>query len=74
MHFRDKGIKRWPLKLLNYVDYFVQAYLWLETAVQVIVCLFWDFSSHSRIFHSFGDIPITSEGLQILTYAWHPLI
>ena len=26
---------------------------------------------HSRIFHSYGDITITSEGLQILTYARH---
>ena len=31
----------------------------------------WNFSSHSRIFHSFGDVTITGEGLQILTYAWH---
>ena len=29
------------------------------------------FSSHSRIFHSFGDITIAGEGLQILTYARH---
>ena len=26
-------------------------------------------SSHSRIFHSYGDVTITGEGLQILTYA-----
>ena len=46
----------------------------------LIVCLFaclfvcllvWNFSSHSRIFYYFGDVTITSEGLQILTYAWH---
>ena len=35
----------------------------------LFVCIF--FSSHSRIFHSYGDVTITSEGLQILTYAWH---
>ena len=29
----------------------------------------WNISSHSRIFHSFGDVTITSEGLQIVTYA-----
>ena len=29
------------------------------------------FTSHSRIFHSHGDVTITSEGLQILTYARH---
>ena len=27
--------------------------------------------SHSRIFHSFGDVIITGEGLQILTFARH---
>ena len=30
------------------------------------VCLFvWGFSPHSRIFHSFGDVNISSEGLHI---------
>ena len=33
-------------------------------------CLFdWGFSSHLRIFHSYGDDTITSERLQILTFA-----
>ena len=33
-------------------------------------CLFiWSFSSNSRIFHSYGDVTIASEGLQILTCA-----
>ena len=31
----------------------------------------WSFSSHSIFFHSFGDITIAGEGLQILTYARH---
>ena len=31
----------------------------------------WGFSSHSRIFHPYGDITIVGEGLQILTYARH---
>ena len=30
----------------------------------IFVCL--EFSSHSRIFHSFGDVNIAGEGLQIL--------
>ena len=35
-------------------------------------CMFvWGLSFHSRIFHSYGDITIASEGLQILTYARH---
>ena len=29
-------------------------------------------SSHSRIFHSYGDVTIAGEGLQILTYDRHP--
>ena len=34
------------------------------------VCLFvWGFSSHSWNFHSYGDVTIADEGLQILTYA-----
>ena len=36
------------------------------------VCLFiLSFSSHSRIFHSFGDVTIAGEALQVLTYARH---
>ena len=31
----------------------------------------WVFSSHSRIFHSYGDVTINGEGLQSLTYARH---
>ena len=35
-------------------------------------CLFdWSLSSHFRIFHSYGDITITGEGLQTLTFAQH---
>ena len=30
-----------------------------------------NFPSHSRIFHSYGDVTITGEGLHILTYARH---
>ena len=33
------------------------------------VCLL--FSSHSRIFHSYGDVTITEEGLQFFSYARH---
>ena len=37
-----------------------------------LVCLFvWGLSSPSRMFHSYGGIAITGEGLQILTYARH---
>ena len=36
------------------------------------ICLFvWSFSSHLRIFHSYGEVIINSEGLQMLTSARH---
>ena len=42
------------------------------TYLVCLICLFvWSSSSHSRIFHSYGDVTITGEGLQILTSAWH---
>ena len=37
--------------------------------LMLFVC--WVFSSHTRNFHSFGDITIISEGIHILTYTWH---
>mgnify|MGYP003692507677 CR=1 FL=1 len=40
----------------------------LET-FRFFVCL--DLSSHSRLFHSYGDVTITGEGLPILTFARH---
>ena len=36
-----------------------------------IFCFVWCFAYHSRIFHSYGDVTITGERLQILTYARH---
>ena len=41
----------------------------LETFRFLFVCL--NLSSHSRLFHSYGDVTITGEGLQILTFARH---
>ena len=35
----------------------------------LFVSQFWEFSSHSRIFHSYGNVTITGEGLHILTCA-----
>ena len=32
--------------------------------------MFFVCSSHSRFFHSYGDVTITGERLQIMTYAW----
>ena len=46
----------------------------MHTLMDIILCKFavvWSLSSHSRIFHSYGDVTIPGEGLQILTYARH---
>ena len=42
-----------------------------QNIIFIICLLVWGFSSHSRIFHSYGNVTITGEGLQILTYARH---
>ena len=42
----------------------------IDACRRLFVCLF-VCSTHSRIFHSFGDATITGEGLQILTHARH---
>ena len=40
--------------------------------VCLFVCLFvWGLSSHMRIFHSYGDVIITGEGLQFFTSTLH---
>ena len=37
----------------------------------ILILFVWSLSSHSRTFHSYGDITIAGEGLQIVTYARH---
>ena len=44
------------------------AFAWLFF---ILVCLFKVFSSHSRKFHSFGDVTIAGEGLKIMIYTRH---
>ena len=41
---------------------------WYPSLFSLFVC---GFSSNLRIFHTYGDVTITGEGLQILTYARH---
>ena len=41
----------------------------INKLTETMVCL--SFSSHSRIFHLLGDVTISGEELQILTYARH---
>ena len=46
--------------------------IWPTKPTVIVFCLlFWGLSSHSRIFHAYGDVIIYSEGLQMLTYARH---
>ena len=43
----------------------------IDCEVKLLFCFVCGFTSHSRIFHSNGDVIITGEGLEILTYARH---
>ena len=45
-----------------------------KVVVYLFACLFvyLEFIVHSKIFHSYGDVTIAGEGLQLLTYARHP--
>ena len=45
----------------------------VETGQTKVFCLLICLWSHSRIFHSYGDVTIAGEGLQILTYGRHSL-
>ena len=52
--------------------YYLEIMRYPPISHNLMICLFvWGFSSHSRIFHSYGDFTITGEGLQILTCARH---
>ena len=42
-----------------------------DPLVKHMFIIVWALSSHSRIFHAYGDVTITGEGLLILTYARH---
>ena len=53
------------MKISKSVTFFFKMHL-----KNLVVYLFGVFL-HYRIFHSFGDVTITGEGLQILTYARH---
>ena len=39
----------------------------IDRKVENLYSFVWGFSSHSRIFHSYGDVTITGEVLQIFT-------
>ena len=63
-------LRWWGFKLMKWGGHA----FFFQREIHVIynVCLFvLSFTSHSRIFHSHGEVTITGEGLQILTYARH---
>ena len=63
------SVKRF-LECKNPSNFFVCLFLCLYLCL--FLCLFaWSLSSHTRIFHSYGDVTVVGEGRQILTYAWH---
>ena len=55
------------------LDYFIRDGLQKTPSgqVHVFVLFVWGFSTHSKSFNSFGDVTITGEGLQILTFTPH---
>ena len=60
-------MKRMASKIISYPKCIL-----VQSQISIFDCLFlWDFLSHSRSFHSVGDVTITGEELQILTRAWH---
>ena len=58
--------------MLKNVVFLVCLFVSLFVRLAFFVCLFvWSLQSHSRIFHSHGDVTIASEGLKIQTYVRH---
>ena len=53
--------------VMNITILSIHGKIWFNSVLGWFGCL--EFSSHSRIFHSFGDVAIAGEGLQILNYA-----
>ena len=57
--------------ILKCFKYLIKGPLSNNPLLFLFVSFVWDFSSHSRIFHSYWDVTIAGEGLQISTYARH---
>ena len=72
--YMDKFIKKQNKK----TTYYKKKSMWnwwrqkkkikVQWEIILFVC---GFSSHSRIFHSYGEVNITCEGLLYLTHVWH---
>ena len=65
--------KLMKMQYINGIIRYAGRYRWIFLIfcryVRFFCLFFWSFSSHSRIFHSFRDVTIAIEELQILTYA-----
>ena len=73
----QRAVKKSAFSELIIITYILYVYtgrcfIWKNIIQIEVFCLFvCGFSSNSIIFHSFGDVTITGEGLHILTYTWH---
>ena len=66
-HFSDKIFYR-PRSVCSKSNGIIKEKL--TSNLLLFICLLvWGLSSHSRMYHSHGDLTIASEGLQILTNA-----
>ena len=56
-----------PHLMITFYDVFFYICLYIDQYINFLAGWFavWGFSSHSRIFHSFGDLTILGEGIQI---------
>ena len=67
---------RLTINLKSYHDFLTRfsaraCFCYISAFVWLLVCLLGGLSSHSRIFHSYGDITINGKGQQIVTYVRH---
>ena len=68
---RELQMQRWSELHRMWKNIADSLYKTLHQNVKEILCFDFACLSHSRIFHSYGDVTTTGEGLQILTYARH---
>ena len=68
VYINDVQMMKRSTKILNFmmVNFFKNSLLYCWVYIKQFV---WVISSHSRMFHSYGDFAITGQRLQIFTYA-----
>ena len=65
-----KEIQKYLFNIMNFSTIQIRNFF-KDISLNKYKTFLFGFSYHSRIFHSYGDVTITSEGLQILNYARH---